>query len=185
MTETLQQLRDLLATRSIKHGSFRLASGAMSTYYMDARLTEVCSQGAYLIGEAIYQHTSHLAFDALGGLATGAIPLTTAAVISYHHHGRSVEGFWVRDKVKEHGTQKLVEGNLQPGARVVIVDDVITQGGSSLKAIKAVQDMGCEVVLVLALVDRLQGAAQLFAANGITQFQSVFSLRDFGLEPSA
>ena len=115
-------------------------------------------------------------------LEAGAIPLTTAAVISYDRHGKKMEGFWVRDKTKEHGTRKLVEGNLQPGSRVVIVDDVITKGGSSLKAIKAVKEMQCEVVLVLALVDRLQGAEELFRAEGIGNYQSVFTIRDFGVE---
>ena len=92
-----------------------------------------------------------------------------------------MEGFWVRDLAKTHGMQRLVEGNLRPGSRVVILDDVITQGTSSLKAIRAVQEMSCEVVLVLALVDRLQGAEALFRAEGISQFRSVFTIRDFGV----
>ena len=78
-------------------------------------------------------------------------------------------------------TRKLVEGNLRPGSRVVIVDDIITQGNSSLKAIREVKEMGCEVVQVLALVDRLQGAEELFRAEGIVNFQSVFTIRDFGV----
>lgn len=113
------------------------------------------------------------------------MPLTTAAVISYHHHNRKMEGFWVRDKEKGHGTRKLVEGNLKDGARVVIVDDVITRGSSAVKAIKEVQAKGCAVVLVLTLVDRLKGAEELFRAAGVTNYQSVFTIRDFGVEADA
>ncbi len=145
-------------------------------------MTEVFSEAAHLIGEVLYERTKDLPIDAIGGLEVGAVPLTTAAVISYHLHGRTMEGFWVRDKAKAHGTRKLVEGNLQRGSRVVIVDDVITQGGSSAKAIREVKEWGCEVALVIALVDRLQGARELFQAEGIANFQSVFTIRDFGVE---
>ncbi len=113
------------------------------------------------------------------------MPLTTAAVISHHHHGRKMEGFWVRDKEKGHGTRKIVEGNLKDGARVVIVDDVITRGNSAVKAIKEVQAKGCAVVLVLTLVDRLQGADELFLEEGVRNYQSIFTIRDFGVEADA
>jgi orotate phosphoribosyltransferase len=182
MSEAEKQLLELLKERSFRRGTFRLASGGTSDYYIDGRMTEVFSQGAHLIGEVLYERTQDLKIDALGGLAVGAVPLTTAAVISYHRHGRAMEGFWVRDKAKSHGTQKLVEGNLAPGARVVILDDVITEGKSSLKAIQEVRERGCEVVRVLALVDRLQGAEQLFRGEGIADFQSVFTIRDFGVD---
>jgi orotate phosphoribosyltransferase len=115
-------------------------------------------------------------------LEVGAVPLTTATVISYHAHGRSMEGFWVRDQAKAHGTRKLVEGGLKKGAKVVIVDDVITKGTSAVKAVDAVREWGCEVVLVLALVDRLEGAAELFREKGIDHYESVLTIRDFGVE---
>jgi len=182
MTELEKQLLQVLTERSFKRGEFRLASGDASTYYIDGKMTQVFSAGAYLIGEIIYDRTKDLAIDAIGGLEVGAVPLTTAAVISYHLHGRKMEGFWARDKVKDHGTQKLIEGNLRPGSRVVIVDDVITRGSSSVKAIKAAQNIGCEVVLVLAVVDRLCGAEQLFRELGITNYQAIFTIRDFGVE---
>ncbi len=182
MTSAETQLFQLLKDRSFKRGTFRLASGATSDYYIDGKMTQVFSEAAHLIGEIIYERTKDLQFDAIGGLEVGAVPLTTAAVIAYHLHGRTMEGFWVRDKAKAHGTRKLIEGNLKPGSRVVIVDDVITQGGSSAKAIKEVKECGCEVVLVLAIVDRLQGAAALFKSEGISNYQSIFTIRDFGVE---
>ena len=181
MSAAETQLLQLLKERSFKRGTFRLASGDVSDYYIDGRMTAVFSEAAHLIGETLYERTRDLNIDAIGGLEVGAVPLTTAAVIAYHLHGRKMEGFWVRDKVKTHGTQKLVEGNLQPGSRVVIVDDVITKGSSALKAVQEAQTLGCEVVLVLSLVDRLQGAAQLLKEHGIANYQSVFTIRDFGV----
>jgi orotate phosphoribosyltransferase len=182
MTAIEEQLLQLLKDRSFQRGTFRLSSGATSDYYIDGKMSEAFSESAYLIGEALYERSKDLLFDAIGGLEIGAVPLTTAAVISYHLHGRKMEGFWVRDRAKGHGTRKVVEGNVRPGSRVVILDDVITTGGSSGKAIKEVREMGCEVVSVLALVDRLQGAAQFFKDQGIANYQPIFTLRDFGVE---
>jgi orotate phosphoribosyltransferase len=181
MSPAETQLLQLLKDRSFRRGTFRLASGGVSDYYIDGKMSEVFSEAAYLIGEVLFERTRDLAIDAIGGLEVGAVPLTTAAVISYRLHGRQMEGFWVRDRAKAHGTRKLVEGNLRPGCRVAVVDDVITQGNSSLKAIREVKELGCEVVRVLCLVDRLQGAADSFRAEGIADFQPVFTIRDFGV----
>lgn len=185
MSTVEAQLFELLKKRSFERGRFVLASGDVSDYYIDARTSAVFSEAALLIGESIYERTKALEIDAIGGLAVGAVPLTTAAVISYHLHGKKMEGFWVRDEVKGHGKKKLIEGNLKPGSRVVIVEDVSTQGKSALKAVKAVKDLGCEVVLVLALVDRLQGARQLFQQEGIDHFEALFDIRDFGVDVDA
>ena len=186
MSEAEKQLLELIRERAFRLAPpgqpFQLASGGTSSYYIDGKMIEVFSRSAYLIGEVLYERTQALSFDAIGGLEVGAVPLATAAVIAYHHHGREVEGFWVRDEVKRHGTQKLVEGGVRKGSRVVVVDDVVTEGCSALKAIRAVQDRGCNVVLVLALVDRLQGAGARFHAEGVRDYQSIFSTRDLGVE---
>ena len=172
-----------LKDRSFKRGKFLLASGGVSDYYIDGKMTEVYSEAVPLIGEVLYQRINGLPdIDAIGGLEVGAVPLTTAAVFSYQLHGRKIEGFWVRSEVKRHGTQKLIEGNLASGSRVVIVDDVFTKGTSAAKAIEAVRGIGCEVVAVIALVDRLQGAAEQFKNMGITNYQPIFTIRDFGVE---
>ena len=185
MSAIKTQLLQLLKDRSFQRGTFHLASGDVSDYYIDGRTSAVFSEAAWLIGEIIYERTKDLNIDAIGGLAVGAVPLTTAAVISYHLHGKKMEGFWVRDEVKAHGTRKLIEGNLKPGSRVLIVDDVFTKGSSALKAVKAVRNHECEVALVLAIVDRLQGAEQLCRADGILNFQSIFTIRDFGVAVDA
>ncbi len=186
MTDAERELLELLKNRSFKLGTFTLASGATSNYYIDGRMSAVFSAGAFLIGRVLFEHTKDLKIDGIGGMEVGAVPLTTAAVIHYHMNGRAMEGFWVRDKTKTHGTKKLVEGGLGLGAgsRVVVLDDVITTGGSSIKAAEAVREMGCEVVRVLALVDRLQGAAAAFAERGI-EYRSVFTIRDFGVDVPA
>src|ERR1700730_17803745 len=143
MSEAERHLFRLLQQRSFARGEFRLASGDTSDYYIDGKMTEVYSAGAYLIGEVLYERTKDFTFDALGGLEVGAVPLTTAAVISYHQHGRQMEGFWVRDAAKAHGTKKLIEGNLKPHSRVVVVDDVVTRGSSTVKAVEQVRKIGC------------------------------------------
>jgi orotate phosphoribosyltransferase len=184
MSPAEQQLLQLLKERSFKTGTFRLSSGGTSTYYIDGKMSEVHSRGAYLIGEVLYEHSRDLNLDALGGLELGAVPLTTAAVIAYHHHGREMEGFWVRNAVKMHGTQKLVEGRkLEPGIRVAVVDDVITNGTSAAKAVEEARKAGAHVVRVLALVDRLQGAAKLFRDQLGVDYRAVFTIRDLGVEP--
>jgi orotate phosphoribosyltransferase len=182
MSEFENQLFALLKERSFRWGTFRLASGDTSNYYIDGKMTQVYSAGAYVIGQVLYERTKDLTIDAVGGLETGAIPLTTATVVSYYWHGRSMEGFWVRDKIKEHGTQKAIEGNLRAGARVVLVDDVITRGSSLVKAAEEVRKIGCEVVQAIALVDRLAGAAELFRKHGIADYRPVFTIKDFGVQ---
>src|SRR5271157_64966 len=110
MSENEQRLLELLKMRSFQRGLFRLASGGTSDYYIDGKMTAVYSEGAYLIGEVLYEWTKDLDINAIGGLQVGAVPLTTAAVISYHRRGRSMEGFWVREEVKSHGTKNRIEG---------------------------------------------------------------------------
>ena len=185
MTTDETRLLRFLQQRCFRRGEFRLASGAVSDYYIDGRMAEVFSESAHLIGEVLYERTKDLGLDALGGLAVGAVPLTTAAVINYHLHGRAMEGFWVRDRAKDHGTRKLVEGNVKPGARVAIVEDVVTTGGSALKAIEEVRQFGCEVAVVVCLVDRLRGAEKAFKEAGAAAYQAVFTIRDFGVEVDA
>jgi len=182
MTEVESQLLNLLRERSFQRGTFKLASGAESNYYIDGKMSEVFSKGAFLIGRVLYEATKDLTIDAIGGLEVGAVPLTTAATLHYHLNNRPMEGFWVRDKAKLHGTRKTIEGAaLALGARVIVVDDVLTTGGSALKAAIAVKESGCNVVQAIALVDRLQGARELLEQHGI-EFRSIFTIRDFGID---
>lgn len=168
MTDAREQLLALIKVRAFQKGEFTLASGEKSDYYIDGKMVEVCPEGAALIGEILYQELCELPqVTAIGGLEVGAVPMVAAAMVICHQRGRNVEGFWVRDKVKDHGTKKPIEGTkLKPGGRVLIVDDVITTGDSAFKAIKAVQASGCVVERVFALVDRNRGADVKFAELG-------------------
>lgn len=179
-----EKLFALLRDRCYREGNFTLSSGEKSEYYFDGKMLQLSSHGASLIGEVLYHRTKDLDIAGIGGLEIGAVPLTTAAVYHYHTQGRSMEGFFVRNKAKEHGTKKIIEGHLSPGSRVAIVDDVITQGTSVLKAVEAVRRAECTPVMILALVDRERGATELFQREGIP-YTPIFRIRDFIREPSA
>lgn len=172
------QLLALLKDRCYKEGDFTLASGARSSYYLDTKLLSTSSVGAALIGQVLYDRLKTMDIDAIGGLEIGAIPLTTATVYTYHQQGRVIEGFFVRNEAKGHGTRKLIEGRLRSGSRCVVVDDVATSGASIMRAVNAVRKAECVPVLVLALVDRLAGAAELFKREGVP-YETVYTVRDF------
>jgi len=164
--EAREQLLRLVRERAFRQGEFTLSSGETSDYYVDGKMIEVHPEGATLIGETIYDRIKDLSVNAIGGLAVGAVPLVTSAVISCYRHRLQIEGFWVREEVKTHGTRKLIEGKLPGNARVVIVDDVITSGDSAQKAIDAVEAAGGKVVVIVALVDRQRGAREKFEKAG-------------------
>ena len=179
MNDTYEQrLLALLRERSYRRGEVTLASGAKSDFYIDGRMVAVHPEGAYLIGEVIYERIKDLDFDAIGGAAVGAVPLVTSAVIRCHHHGREAEGFWVRAEAKSHGSGKRIDGRLPPNARAVFVEDVVTSGASVLAAIEAAEAEGASVVTVITLVDRQQGAAEKFAERGY-HYEPVFTREDF------
>ena len=176
-----QRLLELFRSRALSFGKFILASGKESTYYINSKKALFHSECAALLGDAIYEATKGLDIQAIGGLEVGALPLATAAVIRYHDVGRTMEGFFVRKQAKDHGSKERVEGALEPGWRVAIVDDVLTTGGSALDAIKAVEERGAVVAAVVCIVDRLQGARELFTPK--YPFLPLFTIRDFGIDP--
>ncbi len=184
-------LLDLLATHSFKLGDFTLASGAHSDYYIDCRITTLHAEGGRLSGLVLYdlirQHCPHA--QAVGGLTMGADPLVsnTASASAWHaldHPGAPLlHGFLVRKAEKAHGTGRKVEGFLKPGARVVILDDVCTTGGSTITAIESAREAGMVVVGVFCLVDREQGGrekieAAIAKAGDSAPFVSVFTAND-------
>jgi orotate phosphoribosyltransferase len=174
MPTNRDRLLSLIRERAYKRGEVTLASGAKSDFYIDGKMIEVSPLGAFLVGEVLFEEIAGLEIDAAGGLAVGAVPLVTSLVISCHHHGRNIEGFFVREEAKSHGTRKVIEGLLPAKARVAIVEDVVTSGGSSLKAIEAVEAQGAKVVAVISIVDRDAGAKAAFAQRGI-DYRPVFS----------
>jgi orotate phosphoribosyltransferase len=175
-----QRLLELVKERSVIHKAVTLASGKSSSFYIDGKMVLMASESAALIGELLYTMTRDLRLDAIGGPEVGAIPMATAAVVRYHQAGKPMEGFFVRKEAKQHGTQKQIEGKLLPGNRVAVVEDVMTTGGSVAQAIEAVRRAGATVEVVIALVDRQQGARERIEAMGC-RFESVWTLRDLGL----
>jgi len=160
-----EQLRTLLQEKSVYHGEFTLASGAKSDFYVDARVTTLDPRGACLIGEVGWKLVKETAsklgkrVDAIGGLTLGADPVALSIGIASQRQDPSspLQVFTVRKAAKEHGRQKRIEGNFSPGNSVVVVDDVITTGGSTLQAIDAIEEAGGRVAFVIVLVDREEG----------------------------
>lgn len=174
-TETYTaRLIALLAERSAKRGDFVLASGRRSSLYVDCRLTAMHPEGQLLIGRVglATLKASGWTVDSVGGLTLGADPIAYAiahasALAAEQGRDETVRGFTVRKEAKQHGTGKLIEGPFQPGDHVVVVEDVITTGGSALKAVEAVRAAGGTVVGVLALVDRQEGGREAIEAAGL------------------
>jgi orotate phosphoribosyltransferase len=174
------QLLKLLQEKSYRYSPdqpFKLVSGRESPYYIDCRPTTHSAQGLALIGEIIWEMVRGLDLDAIGGLTMGADPIAHAVALTSYLRGRPINAFSVRKSPKEHGTGGLVVGDVKPGDRVVIVEDVITTGGSTLKAVAAARDFGLEVVQVLILVDRQEGGREA-VARVVPQVQAVFTLSD-------
>jgi orotate phosphoribosyltransferase len=174
-------LLQLFKSRAVSFGRFKLASGKESTYYINSKKVLFNSEAVWLLGDAIWKMTKDLNLDALGGLEIGAIPMATAAAQRYYQEGRTLEGFFVRKQVKEHGSQDRIEGVVRAGNRICVVDDVFTQGTSVMQAIAEVERIGAEVVAVLCIVDRLEGAREKLAER--YHYLPIFTIRDFGIEP--
>lgn len=162
------ELRTLLRERSFRRGSFTLASGRQSTFYVDARLTTMSARGLALIGELGLHaiRTAGWAPRLVGGLTLGADPVAYAIAAASVRHPPLVDGFTVRKEPKAHGAGRRIEGPFAPGLPVVVVEDVITTGGSALQAIQAIGNEGGHVVGVLAVVDREEGGREAIESTG-------------------
>ncbi len=158
----------ILAERSARQGEFTLASGARSALYIDARMTTMSPDGLALIGPlglaAIEDAGWHA--DSVGGLTLGADPVSYAIAYASTLAGSPIRAFTVRKEAKAHGTGKLIEGPFRQGDRVVVIEDVITTGGSALKAVDAVRSADASVVGVLSLVDREEGGRERIESEG-------------------
>lgn len=184
MTNDRQALLDLIQSEALQRGEFTLASGKKASYYLDCRRVTLHPQGANLIGAAMLELIADLdpTPAAVGGMAIGADPITAAVVTLAGQRGMPLNGFMVRKEPKGHGTGRQVEGPVEPGQRVVIVEDVITSGGSALKAVDAAEAFGLQVDLVIGVIDRLAGGGEAFARRGL-ELKTLATIRDFGLEP--
>ena len=176
-----RRLIDLFRQRALSFGEFTLASGQKSSYYLDGKQITLFSEGLRLVSEGLLDLLADVPFDAIGGMSIGADPIIGGVLTVAAQRGRQLDGFLVRKEPKGHGTDRYIEGPVQPGANVVIVDDVVTTGGSSLLAIEKAVEFGCRVVHVVGIVDRLQGGAENFARHDLP-FRSLLTIEDFGIK---
>lgn len=187
------QLVELVRERALQFGDFTLASGKKATYYLDCRCVTLDARGANVVAEGMLETWSRMAEetggwpDAVGGMAVGAVPIAAAILTRVGQEsspdGPRLRGFFCRPESKGHGKGQQIEGPVQPGDRVMIVEDVVTTGGSSLRAIQACEAFGLRVLGVTAIIDRLEGGAEAFARAGYP-LTSLLTIRDFGLEPA-
>ena len=167
LSETLDRLLALALERgAIKYGDFTLTSGKKSSYYFDGRLLSLDPEGAYLISQAIIPLLEQAGAQAVGGTTLGADPMVAALALASHIKGRSIPAFIVRKESKTHGTKQNIEGPLEPGTNVAIVDDVCTTGGSLFHAIEAAEGAGCSVVKVISILDRNEGGSEEMRKRG-------------------
>lgn len=181
-------LIELVREKALRFGDFTLASGKKAKFYLDCRCVTLDSRGANLIASGMIASWAEKWPDAVGGMAVGAVPITAAILTSVGagavaKSNGDLRGFFVRKEAKEYGAGRQIEGPVQAGDKVMIVEDVVTTGGSSIKAIKQCEEFGLEVLGITAIIDRLEGGAEAFAENGY-QLNTLLTIRDFGIEPS-
>ena len=177
-----QQLMDLVREKALKFGDFTLVSGKKAKYYLDGKQVSLDPAGSRLIAEGMLDIMAQYDMpNAVGGMVIGADPITASIVTMSDIRSTPVLGFMVRKEPKGHGMNRHIEGPVKPGDRVVIVEDVVTTGGSSLKAIKYCEEFGLKVERVIAIIDRMEGGAQAFADAGYP-LESLLKITDFGIE---
>lgn len=176
------RLQEIIRKRSFGRGEITLASGRKSDFYFNLKPTMLDAEGAALLAELTLDALAGEDIDYVGGLEMGAVPLAGAIAQLSFMRGKPIQAFFVRKKPKDHGAKLSVEG-LAPGEslkgkRVVIVEDVTTTGGSAIKAVDAVRESGAEIVMVLTMVDREEGAAENFREAGL-DFRSIYKAAEF------
>lgn len=177
-------LIELLAEKSVRHGTFTLASGKTSDLYIDARLTTMSPEGLAIIGPLGLAAIRDRGWQphSVGGLTLGADPIAYAVSYASATAPPAIRAFTVRKEAKQHGTRKLIEGPFLEGDRVVVIEDVITSGKSALKAIDAIRAGGGEVTGVLALVDRQEGGQDTLRDAGF-ELVSLVTAEDIRQHP--
>lgn len=177
--EARPELLELLQTLSYREGRVVLASGKESDFFIDCKQTILTARGHQLAAELILDAIRHLhGLDAVAGVALGGCPLASAVSLMSILRGRPLDAIYVRKAAKDHGSRRLVEGQVRPGMRVVLLEDVITTGGSTLQAVEALRSSGVEVIAVAVLVDRLEGGVETVRAAGV-EVVTLYTRLDF------
>jgi orotate phosphoribosyltransferase len=179
-----EKLKEFIKARSFLRSEepvFKLASGKMSNFYFDLRRTTLSPEGQYLIGELVLLKIGELGLKprAIGGLTMGADPVSTAVACVSYLKKTPIEAFVIRKEPKEHGTGRQIEGSVEAGDPVIIVDDVLTTGKSTIKAINAAREYGLKVLCAIVLLDRLEhDGRKNVEATGVPLY-SIFTKEDF------
>jgi len=157
---------------------FKLASGKMSSYYIDCRVVTSLAKAKYLISQVMFKKIIDLNVAAIGGPEAGAIPIADAVSYASYLHGKEIQSFWIRKEAKGHGLKKWIEGDVKEGDRVVIVDDVITTGTSTIDAIRRAQEGGLIVVKAMVLVDREEEDGKQNIEREGVKVEALFTVSD-------
>ncbi|MEL6494930.1 MAG: orotate phosphoribosyltransferase [Cyanobacteria bacterium J06623_7] len=172
-----QSLLEAIAKDAYVEGDFTLSSGAKSSYYINCKQVTLSALGALALGRLLFALLPNDT-DAVAGLTLGADPMVSAVSVVSAYEDQPIPALIIRKKPKGHGTQAYIEGpSLPEGAKVIVLEDVVTTGGSALTAVERLQSAGYEVSQILALVDREQGGNELYQSKGI-KFQALFSIRE-------
>lgn len=179
-SEAHDRLRQLVNDKAVIRGDFVLTSGAKSNYYIDGKYISLTSEGLAYFSRVVLDMIENTEIDLIGGMTLGADPIIGAVVAMSHMIGRPLDGIIIRKEAKEYGSNKQIEGPMKDGAKIVIIEDVVTTGGSSLRAIDAVEKAGGKVVKVITLVDRLAGGRDAFESKGYV-FEPIFTIKDLDI----
>ncbi len=179
-----ERLRSLISERAFKmteKPSFRLSSGKLSRYYFNLKKVNYSPEGQYLVGRLIYEKIKELNLKpkGIGGLTLGADPIATAVARYSYDMKDFIEAFVIRKEPKGHGTQSQIEGNIQKGDEVIIIDDVVTTGGSTIKAIEAAEREGLKILAVIAVLDRCEENGKENIMKKGYPFYSIFTIDEF------
>jgi orotate phosphoribosyltransferase len=180
LDEARAKLLAIVNEKAVFKGDFTLASGQKSNYYIDGKFTSLTSDGLAYFAKVILEMIKDEGVKFIGGPTMGADPIIGGTIAMSHLMGRPIDGFIIRKEQRDHGRMKMIEGPLIKGEKVIIVEDVTTTGGSVIKGIKMVEEMGCTVVRVISLVDRLQGAQQNFKDAGY-KFTPIFEVSELDI----
>lgn len=162
----IDELKELIRRDAVKHGKFILASGKESDLYVDLRKVTLNPRGAFLIGSIIADMIKDRQVDAIGGMSIGADPIAVAASLMAYQSGRTINAFLVRKGKKDHGTKNMIEGPISEGLRVVVVEDVMTTGSSTITAIQHIEEAGMIVDMVVGILDRSEGGKEAIETLG-------------------
>jgi len=176
-----KRLKDIIMEKSVFFGDFTLTSGKKSSYYIDARISTLYPESAYLIGNIMFNKLSYYEIDAVGGYSIGADPIISAISLISHIKEKPIPAFIIRKEGKNHGREKEIEGNFTKNMKVAIVDDVVTTGGSLIKGIKKIEKYKSKVECVLCIIDRLEGGRERIESLNIP-FHSLYTIHDLDIK---